>query len=155
MPLYHGSGKQLDVGARMKARTKEGTFPRPIELVMEAARPQGVPSRLSSFFLVERPEDVRDSGGSSDYIYEVVPIGLYSKHHFGWMSRVYNALIPFVRHRAPEEEKDAAAPLLLHLAEWSNNYWEGVPYRAPSREPRTVWEFLAPEILVERDIRVG
>lgn len=81
------------------------------------------------------------------FVYAVRPMGVYSKHHFGWMGLVYDTLIPFCRHQAPEEEKESAAPDLLRLPEWVHNYWEGVPYRSPSKD-RPVWEYLAPEILV-------
>ena len=146
--LYTGSSGELVVGSAYKARQTEGHFLRPIELVMEASRPANTPSRMGAFFLVKTPDEIETAGGNTNFVYAVKPIGVYSKHHFGWMGRVYNAMVPFCRHRAPDEEKDRAAPQLLHLAEWADNYWEGIPYRAPAGEPPTVWEYLAPEIMV-------
>jgi hypothetical protein len=142
----------MEVGATLKARETQGWFPEAIEGAMEAGRPSDVPSRLSSFFLVDDPRLIRDAGGPTDYVYRVKPVGLYSKHHHGWMGAVYEVMIPFIRHRAPQEEKDAAAPRMIHIGEWVHNYWEGVPYRHRPGQARTTWEFLAPEITIEEEI---
>ncbi len=152
MAFYHGSSQRMEVGATLTAREIEGWFPRPIEDAMEEGRPQGVPSRLSSFFLVDDPGLIRAAGGSTEYVYRVKPVGLYSKHHHGWMGNVYNVMIPFIRHRAPQEEKDAATPQLVHIGEWVHNYWEGVPYRRRAGQAKTTWEFLAPEISIKEEI---
>jgi hypothetical protein len=148
MAFYHGSRRPLPVGVTLRARTSEGHFRKSIEDAMEEARPAGVPSRLSSFFLVDGRDLIRDAGGSTDYVYRVTPVGVYSKHHNGWMGSVYDAMIPFLRHGASQEEKDEATPKLVHIGEWAHNYWEGVPYRHRPRQAK----FLAPEIVIEEEL---
>jgi hypothetical protein len=150
--LYWGTGRQARVGQTLKARTKEGWFRKEIEDAMEAGRPEGVPSRLSSFFLVDDPSLVGLAGGSTDYVYRVAPIGVYSKHHQGWMGNVYDAMMPFIRHGASQGEKDAAAPLLVHIGEWVHNYWEGISYQHRPSQAKNTWEFLAPMILIEEEV---
>lgn len=152
MALYWGTRRRATLGERLRARTKEGWFRKEIEDAMEEGRPSGVPSRLSSFFLVDDPGLIGAAGGPTDYVYRVKPIGLYSKHHQGWMDNVYSAMIPFLRHGALQDEKDAAAPNLVHVGEWVHNYWEGVPYRHRPGQAKTTWEFLAPEISIEEEI---
>lgn len=152
MVLYHGSRQRLPVGETLRARANEGSFSRRIEAAVEEGRPPGVPSRLASFFLVEDRSLIAQAGGTPDYVYRVTPIGVYSKHHQGWLGNVYRAMIPFVRHGASQEEKDDAAPQLVHVGEWVNNYWEGVPYRHRMGQAASTWEFLAPEIVVEEEV---
>jgi hypothetical protein len=151
MRFYHGAHSRKAVGEIRKARRTDGWFPKPIEDAMEEGRPHGVPSRLSSYFLVDDPDVIETAGGSTDYVYLVEPQGTYSKHHSGWMDNVYDAMIPFLRH-GDQEEKDAAAPKLVHIAEWVHNYWEGVPYRHRPGQAKTVWEYLAPEILIVEEL---
>ncbi len=147
--LFHGAANPLPVGSTLQARTNTGWFPAPIESALERGRPSHLPSRLSSFFLVDDPTLIRAAGGPTDYVYRVTPVGTCSKHHHGWMGNVYDAMIPFIRHRAPQEEKDAATPKLMHLEEWIRNYWNGVPYRHRPGQAETTWEFLAPAIIVD------
>lgn len=142
----------MDVGAILKARANEGWFRKEIEDAMEEGRPKAVPSRLSSFFLVDDPKLIAIAGGSTDYVYRVKPIGVYSKHHQGWMGNVYNVMIPFIRSGASQAERDEVAPELVHVGEWVHNYWEGVPYRHRPGQAKTTWEFLAPEISIEEEI---
>ena len=151
-PFYHGSRHRLPVGEVLRARTNEGWFRKPIEEAVEEGRLAAVPSRLSSFFLVDDRKEISVAGGSTDYVYRVKPIGVYSKHHHGWLGNVYDAMMPFIRHGARQEEKDAATPMLVHIGEWVHNYWEGVPYRHRPNQAKSTWEFLAPEILVEEEL---
>lgn len=150
--LFHGSSKPLPTGTVLQAWTNQGWFPEPIEAAMERGRPSGAPSRLSSFFLVDDRKQLRDAGAPMDYVYRVTPVGVCSKHHHGWMGNVYNVMIPFIRHQAPQEEKDAATPQLVHLDEWIWNYWAGAPYHHRPGQAKSTWEFLAPAIIVEEQL---
>jgi hypothetical protein len=148
--MFHGSSKPLPVGAKIRAWSNQGWFPSQIEDIVEKGRPHGMPSRLSSFFLVQDRKELRDAGAPMDYVYQVTPTDGCTKHHYGWMGNVYRTMIPFIRHRAPQEEKDEATPQLVHLDEWIRNYWEGVPYRHRPGQAKSSWEFLAPEIVVDK-----
>lgn len=153
--FYHGSRTRIPVGRELTARTNAGWFPKTIEDAVEAGRPPGVPSRLSSFFLVDERKLITVAGGSTDYIYRVTPVGLYSKNHHGWMGNVYSTIIPFIRQGGDrhEEEKYAASLDFIHIGEWVHNYWDGVPYQHRPRQAPTSWEYLAPVVFVEEEIR--
>jgi len=147
--FLHGSKRELPVGDTLQARPNQGWFRPEIEQAMEERRPAGAPSRLASFFLVDRRELLRSAGAPTDYVYRVTPVGPLGKYHQGWMGEVYEAMIPFLRHRAPEEEKEAAAPKLARVPGWVDNYWRGVPYRHRPNQARTTWEFLAPTVRID------
>lgn len=154
MAFYHGSRSRIPVGVELRARVNAGWFPKIIEDAVEAGRPPEVPSRLSSFFLVDDRKLIAVAGGSTDYIYRVTPVGLYSKNHHGWMGNVYSTIIPFIRQGGDriEDEKAAAAQDFIHIGEWVHNYWEGVPYRARPGQAKTAWEYLAPTIFVNEEL---
>jgi hypothetical protein len=136
MPYYHGSAKPLKKGTVLKPGMGMGLqsygFMASIEQAFERKRPAGVVPRISCVFMCDNPEGVRRSGGSSQYIYEVQPIGRVDKSDQAWYGS-YN--LPSV---GPERA--------------INNYWQGTQYPNPAE---SLWEYRAKSAKVVRLVSQG
>tara|TARA_Y100001960_G_scaffold321323_1_gene395829 strand:+ start:63207 stop:63641 length:435 start_codon:yes stop_codon:yes gene_type:complete len=91
--FYHGSIKELEINSYLLAQSDgyvqsesdedlEG-----FEDFMESLRPEDKISRFNAVFMADNTEDIDNLGGYTDYIYEVEPIGAYSKHDLAWYSK--------------------------------------------------------------------
>lgn len=115
--LYHGSRKSFPIGFVLRPQSDGYTSfqdedVRRTEGIIEKYRPQGLIPRTKSVFMVDDPTMIESAGGYEDFVYLVRPNGRVERSNLGWYSRI-DAYVD-----ATEQE----------LAEWSNNYWAGVPY---------------------------
>lgn len=73
--FFHGSPKPLPIGKTLKARKNPHRANALVERAVDKHRPAGASPRWQSWFMVEDPCDVERAGGSSQYVYEVLPRG--------------------------------------------------------------------------------
>ena len=124
---YHGSYNPLEVGTILtptenyEENWKDTDFYWPLEKY----RPKNMLSHKESVFMVSDPDDVDLSGGATDYLLTIKPLGPIQKHDLNWSSEI-SMLVDQGYDIDSEEIKDAAT-----------NYWNGVPHYNES-----VWEFL-------------
>lgn len=96
MVFYHGSIKELEGGLHLLAQSDGYVQSESDEAVegfedfIESLRPEDKISRFNAVFMAENTEDIDNLGGYTDYIYEVDPIGEYSKHDLAWYSKASN-----------------------------------------------------------------
>lgn len=141
--FFHASNSEFEVGRVYYAKKGKGSsFGRKFENVVEKFRPKNMPSRKQSFFLVKRAGDLDAAGGEGQYIY-TVHAPKFTKHHFGWLGRVFYALYGY-------DGPVAKSPHYSDIVEWIENYWRGKPYKYDPKVDSgdSVWEYLAPKIKI-------
>ncbi len=103
-----------------------------IERALEEHRPDGMIPRDEAVFMADDPEMIPTLGGDINYVYIVEPIGPVEKSEAHWISNMYFRMFDMSDEQA---------------AEWSENYWEGVPgYGEPT------WEYRARQAKVVREV---
>ncbi len=94
--FYHGSMNELAIGLYLRPQ-KEGyvqtTEDQELEALMESCRPADKVSRNDAVYFTRDIELIEPLGGYSDYIYEVEPVGEYSKHDLAWYSEAQTCLM--------------------------------------------------------------
>jgi hypothetical protein len=144
--FYHGSKRSLEIGTVLTAKDAKGTFGQ-LEKLLEKYRPSNKFSRLSSFFLVDKAGDVVFAGGNSAFVYKV-EAPKWTKHHFGWFSRILR-FFPAYKYDKKIAEENAEA-----IEEYANLYWSGAPYKkSPDDLGGSTWEYLAPKIKIIREVQ--
>jgi hypothetical protein len=138
--FYHGSSKQLP--KKLIANSRPTEFSKRISIdgisvedFVESQRPEKCVSRLRCIFLVNDINDLNIAGASEDFVYEVKPVGRFSKVHFGWFSELLGMVY--------EEEGLIDNPKAIKLA---NGYWSGKPFIRKGNSSPAAWEFLAEEV---------
>ena len=81
---YHGSKNFLKTGATYVALNNRKTLGR-LEDVIERFRPKPYASRFKSFFMTRKSSSIDTMGGSSTYIYIVIPKSKVFHYNFGWI----------------------------------------------------------------------
>lgn len=141
--FYHASNANFEVGKVYVAKKGRGSsFGRKFENIVEKFRPKTMPSRRQSFFLVKTPGDLDAAGGEGSYVY-TVHAPKFTKHHFGWLGRVYDVTYGYEGPITKNEHYD-------DIVKWIENYWQGKPYKYDPKVDRgkSVWEYLAPKVKI-------
>lgn len=134
---YHGSSTPLRQGTVLTPGKGVGLQNHPIlqahEMEVDKLRPRDCISRQRCIYMCASPEDVKRSGGSGAYIYEVAPIGQVDKSDQAWYGVSDDLSNP--------DSFDAIA-----------NYWEGVPY---PNSNESLWEYRAKSAKVVGLVKAG
>ena len=142
--FYHGSHDQFEVGEILtpgEDEYEEGMENVEWYHVLHQHRPMESRQHSWSVFMTGNEDDIDVAGGSTDYVYEVEPIGDVERHDINWASEI-SYLLDAGHEPDSDEIKEAAA-----------NYWAGKPHHNEQ-----VWEYLAPKakivgVLAEGDMK--
>lgn len=129
---YHATGSELPTGRLLRSRpsSRAGFF----ERWVDALRPKGMPSRVSSFFLGEDPADLLALGAQSiRHVYNVEPFGVHFKGDGAWLPRAMDVW----------DEIDKTDGLGPESSKLVRSYWSG--RRSPWFQG---WEIVAPTIRI-------
>lgn len=153
--LYIGRPTPLEIGKTYAARPAvtytlgEDSYywnlPKRVEDEVEARRPTDMPSRLSSFFLTDKPSRIAESGGSAVYVYEVTAPKA-TRHDYTFLTaaaRLFTFAYKRARTKGPQYLQDARKAI--------DDYWSG------KASPDASWsspEYIAPTITVVRRVSV-
>ena len=142
--FYHGSYDKFEVGEILTPGEddyEEGMENVEWYHVLHQHRPMESRQHSWSVFMTGNEDDIDVAGGSTDYVYEVEPIGDVERHDINWASEI-SYLLDAGHEPDSDEIKEAAA-----------NYWAGKPHHNEQ-----VWEYLAPKakivgVLEEGDMK--
>ena len=129
--FYHGSHDQFEVGEILtpgEDEYEEGMENVEWYHVLHQHRPMESRQHSWSVFMTGNEDDIDVAGGSTDYVYEVEPIGDVERHDINWASEISYLLDAGHDHNSAE------------IAEAAANYWAGKPHHNEQ-----VWEYLAPK----------
>ena len=129
--FYHGSHDQFEVGEILtpgEDEYEEGMENVEWYHVLHQHRPMESRQHSWSVFMTGNEDDIDVAGGSTDYVYEVEPIGDVERHDINWASEISYLLDAGHDHDSAE------------IAEAAANYWAGKPHHNEQ-----VWEYLAPK----------
>lgn len=135
--FFHGSMNQLAIGLFLCPQSDgyvQTTESQDLEELMESCRPDELVSRQDAVYFTSDIELIEPLGGYSDYIYEVEPIGKYSKHDLAWYSEADRCLM--------NDDKLGAMAA-------AKSYWSGEPYFDLSN---SAYEYLCSEAEVLDDV---
>jgi len=128
---YHGSHDKFEVGEILTPGEddyEEGMENVEWYHILHQHRPMESRQHSWSVFMTGNEDDIDVAGGSTDYVYEVEPIGDVERHDINWASEI-SYLLDAGHKPDSNEIKEAAA-----------NYWAGKPHHNEQ-----VWEYLAPK----------
>jgi hypothetical protein len=128
---YHGSMTYLSAGTILKPSENYETMWGNTDFysLLEKYRPIGMLSHKEAVFMVADDDDIDLSGGGTNWVFIVEPLGKVQKHDINWSSEI--SMISSEYSGTPEfDEKIYNAAL---------NYWNGIPHYDES-----VWEYLTP-----------
>jgi len=131
---YHGSNKPMPIGTILRPQPQFYTGD-PVEDILEKFRPPNKLSRKNSIFLVDKPEDIAEASGNSDYVYIVEPTPPLEKSDVSWWSEVQLKL----------GDNDLAGAQAAAV-----NYWNGVPY--PDKD-LSVFEYRCPSAKLIQEVK--
>ena len=147
MRYYHGSENKLGVGTILEPQKGYGSRwgDSLFFMVLEMYRPSGMLSHAKAIFMVDNLNDIDNAGGSTDWIYEVQPLGKVEAHDLNWGSEIdsyissYSGRISFsmLDHELKQPEHQKLRETLENLA---RNYWYGEEHY-----DEAVWEYLTPK----------
>ncbi len=149
MKFFHGSSKRHAIGSVLKARRRKTEFqdPRPfrtlgakpqdVEGFVESYRPRGYPSRTKTIYLVTDPRCVDEAGGSGEHVYEVRPLSMTLRVHFGWFGKLLGLAFDGVSLKSSRL-----------ASRYAKSYWRGV--QCP--DCVGVWEVLTERAQIIRDM---
>lgn len=169
--LYHGSPQPLKIGKAYRVRhwgsADQGGVRENVESIVEKNRPSNSIARNKAFYMVEENsqymavEKIEQSGGSTDYVYAVQPIGRVEKHDLQWLNDIDAVMTgefpekndsefpsSYSWHMTPIYNSEKAKTLVM-LAQ---NYWAGKQYPYKSW---TLWEYLSPSFKVLKLVYEG
>jgi hypothetical protein len=129
---YHGSNDELPVGTILKGRGSDyenDWSHTDFYQILEKYRPANMLSHKDAVFMCKTPEDVDISGGGTEWLFTVEPLGIVQRHDLNWSSEISNLL-------SVSEFDDE---YLDDIIEAAANYWNGVPHH-----DENVWEYLTP-----------
>lgn len=143
---YHGSYDFLPNGTILTPDKGNfmGTFSQDemdSHFKLEQFRPSNYLSRNKAVYMSRDIDDIDLSGGATDHIYEVQPLGKVERHDLNWMTEI-DIIISDAWDSGTQEEQET----LDKVKNSALNYWKGVPHYNES-----VWEYLvlSAEILQE------
>lgn len=125
---FHGSGIELPVGTILVPQENYEANWQHIDFypILEKYRPKNMLAHKDAVFMCDNEDDVDLAGGSTEYLFTVVPLGKVEKHDLNWSSEI-SCLVG-------DNPKD-----WNKIKEAADNYWAGVPHFNES-----VWEYLTP-----------
>lgn len=130
MKFYHGSRKELNIGATLRARSsiyEHGWGGSDFYKAIESARPKEQLAHKDSVFMTDNIDDL-GIAGDCDFCYRVEPIGNFVRNDMSW-SREISFLI--------EEDGEALDSTSVRRA--AQGYWSGKPLF----EGEAIWEYRA------------
>ena len=128
---YHGSHDKFEVGEILTPGEddyEEGMENVEWYHILHQHRPMESRQHSWSVFMTGNEDDIDVAGGSTDYVYEVEPIGDVERHDINWASE-----ISYLLDKGHDAESD-------EVKEAASNYWAGKPHHNEQ-----VWEYLAPK----------
>jgi hypothetical protein len=131
--FFHGSSEFIKNNTILRPHTgsyvkqKDNEF---LENLMEKFRPEDKISRYDAVFMVDNMDLIDDAGGSTDFIYEVLPKGEIERSDLAWYTEV--------QVLDEENEEDL-------IREYVLNYWNGVKFHD---EESSLWEYRAKSAIV-------
>lgn len=150
--LYHGSSRELKIGSVMRGGrfSAESGFGM-LETYAESLRPKDCISRFKGIFMVSRPSDIYSAGGSTDFVYEVEPIGKFNRYHFSWMGEAYNVMLQLASRASPLKltKRELAQAQEQGVDDMIMNYWNGA---RPPKGSNDYWEYLAGSVKIVRRV---
>ena len=125
---YHGSDTLLSVGTTLKPTPdyEQNWSHSKFYRVLEHYRPATMLAHKDSVFMVGDVDDIELSGGRTDHIFVVQPLGKVERHDSNWSTEISLAI------------QDGIVPDDPEVAIMADNYWSGKPYH------EAVWEYLTP-----------
>ncbi len=165
--LYHGSPQPLKIGKAYRVRqwTKadQGGASKEVEAFLEKHRPNNAIPRNKAFYMTDSKKlDILDLvGASTDYVYQVSPIGRLERHDLQWlndidavMNREFNDEVndgmpnSYSWHMPPIYNSEKADTMVMLV----QNYWGGKKY--PYND-WAHWEYLSPSFKVLKLVYEG
>lgn len=150
--FYHGSVNPLKIGQVIGGRRFKSEFG-DMEKLLEAYRPVGMHSRLTSVYMTSRPSDVYSAGGSDNNVYVVEPLDTVQRHHQGWIDDLYELTQQNAdRHTllGPRFNSTTFKTVLPAASSAARGYWLGKRSSNPG-----VWEYLCGSARVIRPVSLG
>lgn len=137
--FYHGSMETLPIGTILRPNPEYEQQWQSTDFynALEYNRPAGMMAHKDSVFMCDNPDDIDASGGGTEWLFTVEPLGPIQRHDLNWSSEI-SMLIS-------DEDLTFDDPAVEEAA---HNYWAGVPH--PNEQ---VWEYLTPRariVKVER-----
>lgn len=155
--LYHGSPLPLKIGKVYRVRhwrsTDQGGISNEVEITLEKCRPKNAISRNKAFYMIDKfTTDAIDlTGGRTDYVYAVSPVGRVDRHDLQWVNDLDSVLRPdkfnnkdrlsYSFHMPPIFKSEVPAT----IEDLTEKYWSGVKY--PYKD-WAHWEYLSPSFKV-------
>ena len=145
--FYHGSYDILSKGTILTPEKGNfmGTFSQDemdSHFKLEQFKPSSFLSRNNAIYMCKDIDDIDLSGGATDYIYIVKPLGKIESHDLNWMSEIDLIMDEAYSHG---EQEDSTTINKVQKA--ALNYWNGVPHFNES-----VWEYLTTSAEVIREV---
>jgi len=145
----HGSYDQLPSGTVLTPDKGNfmGTFSQDemeSHFKLEQFRPSEFLSRNKAVYMSQDVDDIDFSGGATDHVYVVEPMGKIEQHDINWMSE-----IDLILCDAWESGTQEDGNTIEKVKKAALNYWNGVPHSNES-----VWEFLVPFAKIIKEIEV-
>lgn len=135
--FYHGSINEMAIGVFLRAQPNgyvQTTEDQELEALMESCRPEDKISRNDAVYFTNDIELIEPLGGYSDFIYEVEPIGDYSRHDLAWYSEAQTRL----------DNGD-----MKGAEEAARKYWSGEQFHNLSR---SAYEYLCGEAEILEEV---
>jgi len=145
---FHGSYDKLPNGTILTPDKGNfmGTFSQDemdSHFKLEQFRPSNFLSRNNAVYISSDIDDIDLSGGATDHIYLVEPLGVVEPHDVNWMSE-----IDMIMSDAWDNGTQETEETIEKVKNAALNYWNGVPHYNES-----VWEFLTPSAKIIREIQ--
>jgi hypothetical protein len=131
--FYHGSSKRLPVGTVLKPRREDYEKDwnnTDFYAVLEHYRPANMLAHKDAVFMCDNPDDIDNSGGATDWLLTVEPLGDVQRHDLNWSSEISRLV--------SDDPDDIEA-----IQRAAENYWNGIPHH-----DENVWEYLTPSARV-------
>lgn len=140
LTYYHGSYDILPIGTILTPQKGNfmGTFSEyemDSHFKLEQFRPSNYLSRNKAVYMSKKIDDIDLSGGATDYVYKVLPLGKVEPHDLNWMTEI-DVIMSDAWDEGLQEEEET----INKVKECALNYWEGI-----SHYNESVWEFLTPK----------
>ena len=132
--FYHSSGKEFPVGTILCGRGEDyhrDWVMTDFYQILEENRPSEYIPHKNAVFFCDNDEDLDCAGGATEWVFEVEPIGIVSRHDLNWSSEISSLL------------SDGYTRTSDKVIQAAKNYWFGVPHFNES-----VWEYIAPKVMI-------
>jgi hypothetical protein len=143
----HGSRQQLAPGTLLTPRGDSmAGVDDDLEETLEKARPPTMPRRDAVIYMARDRRTLENVARDSDYIYVVTPIGAVLRLDGAWINRLFTL--------CAQHEDELDNPDIVHKAHsYAQGYWSGRKCPAYALGDETIWEYMAPQARVIREMR--